>query len=82
MAGDQVLELWAWIAFDPTDGNEGIIGIREPMIGSVPLIGADRARIEAYRGYAQGTADLMKRKVELRKFSTMTVVETLEPRGE
>lgn len=47
--------LWAWIATE--DGQEGLIGIQTAS-GWAPLIGADRARVEALRDKAQEIADL------------------------
>ena len=68
--------LWAWIATED-DGQEGVIG-QATRIGWLPLIGADRERIESYRDIAQGIADLGSH-VQLVQFTTRTDLGTLTP---
>lgn len=76
--GDRITELWAWVTLDPTDDNEGVLGSVNAL-GSFPLIGADRARVEGHRELAQTVANHMKLPVELRRFAPGEVIETLQP---
>ena len=40
-----VTELYAFIAVDPDDGNEGIMGFKTPDGDMMPMIGADLERV-------------------------------------
>ena len=70
-------KLYAWVS-DEGGGAEGVIAWRfgDTMM---PLVGADRDRIESFRGHAQKTAQLTGRKVRLVSFGTRVDLETLEP---
>lgn len=71
-------EFHAWISSD--EDGEGLIGHMTPT-GWLPLIGADRERIESLRGLAQQTADASGVEVRLVSFSVRTDVETLTPQS-
>lgn len=46
----RINELWAWVATDEDSDDEGVMAAYNPNMGGwVPLIGADRDRIESYR---------------------------------
>jgi len=56
----RIEELWAWVSLDPVDNQEGVIGVemRDPLgrpdrTVFVPMVGADRERIESYRSYVE-----------------------------
>jgi len=74
--GDRVTELWAYLAVDPSDDCEGIIGTR---IGDIwmPLVGADRARMHSLASVAAGVAAIEKCQVRLVRFTERTVMETI-----
>lgn len=71
-------ELWAWVASDG-DGE----GVLAAPIGSstltMPLVGADRERMESFRPVAQSMADAFEVEVKLVRFMTRTEIETLHP---
>lgn len=71
--GQKVLRLYAWIA-DEGDG-EGIVGVDLPTLGFQPLIGADRARIESFRAYAESIAAQTGRPIFLKVFGSGTVID-------
>lgn len=75
--GQKIEKLYAWVATEP-DGGEGVCGafIRE-MGGLVPLVGADRERIESLRPYAELTRRGSGYPVRLVEFSTRTDMEEL-----
>lgn len=76
MAGNLIHELWAWCTLDDGDGNEGILGYLGPL-GMMPMVGADRPYMESLRELAEAMAKGHSNPIELRRFSAMTVVETL-----
>ncbi|HVB68007.1 MAG TPA: hypothetical protein VNE67_09150 [Acetobacteraceae bacterium] len=49
--GQRIERLYAWIATE-ADGGEGICGALFGLL-QMPLIGADRERVESFRGYAE-----------------------------
>lgn len=54
MAKPQKIErLYAWIATH-ADGEEGVPATRAPDGAALPLVGADRERIESFREIARG----------------------------
>lgn len=72
-------EMFAWVTLDDGDGNEGIIAYTLPGLGTVPAVGADLAMMEKLRPTAMLMAGIHIHPIELRRFSTMTVLETLPP---
>jgi hypothetical protein len=73
----KIVELWAWVREDEGDG-EGILASEMVLDGRrmmVPLIGADRARIESYRDLAYGIAASTGHKIKLMRFSNSEVIE-------
>jgi hypothetical protein len=75
MTGKTIDRLYAWVATEP-DGGEGICSMQ---FGDthMPLIGADRARIESLRLSAQQVRQLSGCTIRLVEFSTRTVIEEL-----
>lgn len=77
----KIEELFAWVATE-TDGTDGVLGAEMQIQGRtmfVPLVGADRARIESYRGHAEAIRQMRGGDVPVRlmRFSTATVLEEL-----
>jgi hypothetical protein len=73
----KITELFAFICTDE-NGDEGIPAIN--LIGMVmPLIGADRKRIESLREAGQDSANKTGRQVRIAVFRGMEVIEVLEP---
>lgn len=51
--GQKIEKLFAWVATE-ADGGEGVCGAYVPSMGGlVPLVGADRERIESLRPHAE-----------------------------
>jgi hypothetical protein len=78
--GQKIERLYAWTAEDPDDnGGEGVIGGEVGPGGMmVPLIGADKARMESYRPIAQMTADALGVTVRLKVFGAGVVIDEVE----
>lgn len=54
--GNKITELYAWIALDPADDNEGMPAtdiVIDGMRYFVPLLGADMDRVTSLRRYAK-----------------------------
>jgi hypothetical protein len=68
MSGDVVTELFAFVALDDSDGNEGVMAFYSD--GSwIPMIGADMARIESLIPLAEKIEKETGAKFEIRHFS-------------
>ena len=73
----KIVELWAWVREDEGKG-EGILASEMEIDGRtmfVPLVGADRERIESYRPHAEKMARLFKQRIKLMRFSKAEVIE-------
>lgn len=71
-------EMWAWVSSDAE--GEGILGASMVLAGQpvmMPLVGADRARMESFRGLAREIASREHKRVRLIRFSSREVVETI-----
>jgi hypothetical protein len=77
MMPTSIQELWAWVAVDKDDGCEGVVAYR---IGDywVPLMGADRERMESMRDLAVAASRHSQQTIRLLRFTTRTDVETIE----
>ena len=75
-SGQEIARVYAWIAEEP-DGGEGILTMQSPSGRMIPLIGADRTRIEGYRDLAENVADHTGYPVRLKVFSGSTVIDTV-----
>ena len=72
--GQKIEAIYAWVATE-SDGGEGICSA---LMGDVhmPLVGADRQRMESLRPYAEAAARHFGVPVRLVRFSTLeTLVE-------
>ena len=72
MAG-KIMSLYAWIATD-TEGAERILELSMPPF-HIPLVGADRARVESYRERARRAAPGSR--LHLKMFSAGVIVDTI-----
>lgn len=75
---ERILSVWAFTVIDD-DGTEGIISRTHPLLGTFPLIGADLARVESLRPYAQQVATELGKPVTLAHFSVRTEQEVIQP---
>lgn len=68
-------ELFAWISVHP-DGSEGVLSWR---FGDthLPLIGADKERIESFRRHAELVRQATGYPIKLVRYSTRTELERL-----
>jgi hypothetical protein len=77
----RIEKIWAYVALDPKDGNEGIISMTRSTDGLVfPLIASDQVRADQYRSLAQQAADEWNVTIRLVEFTTRTEVEVMEPK--
>lgn len=52
MSGFKIDRLFAFVAIDPEDGDEGVMGFATQR-GWMPMIGADQARVESLKPMAE-----------------------------
>ena len=75
----RIEELFVYVAHEPGDpDDEGITAFKAGGTW-MPMVGADEARIKSLKGKAQEIANTTGHKITLMKFSTKTVLETIEP---
>lgn len=75
--GQKIDALYAWVASEP-DGGEGVAAASIPGLGGmVPLVGADRARMDSLRPYAELVRQQTGFPVRLVRFSAREVIEDL-----
>jgi len=71
-------EMFCFIASD--DEGEGICGISTP-IGFMPMVAADKERVDSLMEFAQSISNEGNMKISLVKFEKRTLLETIEPTG-
>jgi len=74
----RVDEVFAFLSIDPKDGNEGITGYRTPD-GWLPLLCADKARVDSMRGLAQEMSTATNARMKLVRFSLREDLEEIVP---
>lgn len=76
--GFRIETLTAYVAVDPADGDEGVVGHRMPDGTTMPLIGADETRIKDLRPYAEAVAAATGQQIKLVRFSVREDLEVIE----
>ncbi len=81
MTGERITEIYAWVVLDPTDNTEGIPATLQAADGTMmPLIGADRDRIESLRTWAAIAARKTGQPCELRRWrGPYETIDTIRP---
>lgn len=74
----QITELYAWICKE-ADGGDGLPAVDLGGGFPMPMIGADRARVESLRPFAAEIVLTMGHPIKLVRFHQMEVLEELEP---
>ena len=76
-------KMWAFLSVDPDDGNEGVCAATlSPLLGPVPLIAADEARLKSLTPIAEEIARLSGKEIVLVEFSTRTELRRLGGGGD
>ena len=73
----RVTEIWAWLAVGD-DNEEGIVAFQGPD-GGLPLVMADRTRLDSLRSLAEGVARQGDKTLRLVKFSVREEIDSLPP---
>lgn len=77
-SGHRIVEMWAWVGLDDGDGNEGIPAfLAADGVTQMPLIGSRRRAVESLRDVAEQAAALSRHPFELRRFTVMTVEDSI-----
>ena len=74
----EIKEMYAFIAED--EEGEGLAAFLRDDIW-MPLVGADAARVDNLRIFAQTVADQSGRRITLARFTVRTDLEVIEPKG-
>lgn len=70
MSGDVITELFAFVALDDFDGNEGVMAFHDGNSDTwIPMIGADMTRINSLIPLAEEIEEATGAKFEIRHFS-------------
>lgn len=73
--GDRVTEIWAWVAIDPQDDNEAIVG--HPAAPGGLLFGADEDRVRCLEPLAADASRALGVEVKLVRFGGRQQVRSL-----
>ena len=73
----RIEQIWAYLSID--DGGEGVCAAPVEGIGTLPLIAADRIRLEQLRPFAVTVAKVSKRPVRLACFRAREDKEIIQP---
>jgi hypothetical protein len=74
--GFRIDDIYAFLAVDRTDGDEGIMGFGNP---AVPMIAADLTRLQQLRPLAEQLAKAGDLRVKLVRFTTRTEIDEFGP---
>lgn len=76
----KITECYMFVACDTGPDDEGIAAFLNSNNMWLPLVGADKKRVDAMRGMAQRIANESGDVVRLIKFSVREELEVIEPR--
>ncbi len=77
MAGFVIKEVWAYVAIDPDDGDEGVIGATLTPGMFMPFVAADKTRVAELRPYAMAIGREKNVTIKLIKLSTREDLEVI-----
>jgi hypothetical protein len=75
--GFRIQSLTAYVAVDPADDSEGVVGHLLADGTTMPLIGADEKRLEDLRPYAEHVAQMTGQTIKLVRFSVREDLEVI-----
>ena len=73
----QISEIYAFIAEDSGPDDEGVVAFNPGGRGWMPMVAADRARVDSLRPMAAAIAKTTGQKIHLVRFSTREVLEEI-----
>jgi hypothetical protein len=76
----KITEIFAFVSVDEADGNEGLVGAPMGPVGCMPLIAADKKRLENLMPIAQAIADATKMNIRLIKLTQREEVGFITPK--
>lgn len=79
--GERIDEMWAWTTIDPADQTEGVLGLHSPD-GWIPMVGADRERMESLRAYVQALVEAQGFTATMVRFTQREEMDRIEPERE
>lgn len=79
MMPKQIIDFYAWVATEP-DGGEGVPAIDIGGGVIMPLVGADRERVESLRPHAMAVCHMLGHPIKLVRFHGIETLESHEPK--
>jgi SepF-like predicted cell division protein (DUF552 family) len=76
----RITTIQAFIALDPEDNSEGIIGMMMPNGQWMPLIAADPDRLKDLRPLAENMAEQTHKEIKLIRLSVREDLEIIKPK--
>lgn len=74
----KVEAMYGFFSVDPRDGNEGLVAFKTPE-GFMPLVGADLARVEAWKKYVEKICKDTNVSIRLYKFGNKELLQEFLP---
>lgn len=74
----QITELFAFITEDSGPDDEGVVAFNVEGHVWMPMVAADRARVDSLRPMAEAIAKATGQKIHLVRFSTREVLEEIK----
>lgn len=75
----RIEELFAFIAENAGPDDEGVTAFRGPGGFWMPMVGADRARVDSLREIAVGLAKVSGQRIRLVRFTNRIEEEVIDP---
>jgi hypothetical protein len=73
----RIEQIWAYLSLD--DGGEGVCGFQAAGLGNLPMIAADKRRMDQLRPYAQQLARMTRKPIRFVRFKQREDVEIIQP---
>ena len=80
MSNFKITEMYAFLAVDETDGDEGVIGMTRTVEGRdvfMPFVCADKDRVDSLRMHAEKIGKQANAKIKLVKFAQREDLEVI-----
>lgn len=76
----RITEMFCFAVSDKSDDDEGVLAVAT-LLGPMPLVGADTARIESLMPHAQKAADELGKPLRIYKFTHREQIGEVTPRA-
>lgn len=77
--GFRIESLWAYLSIDPDDDDEGVCAFQASDGTWMPLVAADKTRLDLLRPAAEHIANQTGQRIQLSRFMRISDIEIIEP---